>query len=48
MLAIEQNEKDIDNVTKGVAAKASEIADSYDVPRGILNFSNHGQIAFTP
>ena len=45
MLAIEQNEKDIDNVTKQAAAKAAEIADNYDVPRGILNFSNHGQIA---
>jgi len=45
MLAIEQNEKDIDNVTRQAAARASEIADSYDVPRGILNFSNHGQIA---
>ena len=45
MLAIEQNEKDIDNVTKQAAAKAAEITKNYDIPRGILNFSNHGQIA---
>ena len=45
LLAMVQNEKDREKYLEGVAAKAQEISDSYDVPKGILNFSNHGRIA---
>ena len=44
LLAMVQNEKDREKYLEGVAAKAQEISDSYDVPKGILNFSNHGRI----
>ena len=45
LLAMVQNEKDKEKYLQGVAAKAQEVSDSYDVPKGILNFSNHGRIA---
>ena len=45
LLAMVQNEKDREKYLEGVAAKAQEVSDSYDVPKGILNFSNHGRIA---
>ncbi len=45
LLAIEQQEKAKDNVTKAGAAEAAQQTGNYDVVRGILNFSNHGEIA---
>ena len=45
LLAIEQQEKTKDNVTKAGAAEAAQQTGNYDVVRGILNFSNHGEIA---
>lgn len=40
-----KNEKTKDLVIKTAAAEAAAISESYDVPRGILGFSNHGEIA---
>lgn len=45
LLSIEQQEKAKDNLTKVGAAEAAQQTDNYDVVRGILNFSNHGEIA---
>lgn len=45
LLSIEQQEKAKDNVTKAGAAEAAQQTGNYDVVRGILNFSNHGEIA---
>ena len=45
LLSIEQQEKAKDNITKGTAAEAAQQTGNYDVVRGILNFSNHGEIA---
>lgn len=45
ILAIEQNEKDKKLIIDGAAADAAKVTNSYDIPRGILNFSNHGEIA---
>jgi hypothetical protein len=45
LLSIEQQEKAKDGVTKVVAADAAAQTGNYDTVRGILNFSNHGEIA---
>jgi len=45
LLSIEQQEKAKDNITKAGAAEAAQQTGNYDVVRGILNFSNHGEIA---
>lgn len=45
LLSIEQQEKSKDNITKAGAAEAAQQTGNYDVVRGILNFSNHGEIA---
>ena len=45
LLSIEQQEKAKDNITKVGAAEAAQQTGNYDVVRGILNFSNHGEIA---
>jgi hypothetical protein len=45
LLSIEQQVKAQDNITKAGAAEAAQQTDNYDVVRGILNFSNHGEIA---
>ena len=45
LMAIEENVKQQDRFIKAEAATAAQVTDSYDIPRGILNFSNHGQIA---
>jgi len=43
-LAIEQVEKERDGVVNNIAAEAAK-TNNYDTVRGILNFSNHGEIA---
>ena len=40
-----KDSKTQDLAIKATAAEAAAITKSFDVPRGILNFSNHGQIA---
>ncbi len=43
-LAIEQIEKNTKGVVHTVAAEAAEKTNNYDVVRGILGFSNHGEV----
>jgi len=45
LLSIEQQVKAQDNITNSVAAEAAKQTGNYDTVRGILNFSNHGDIA---
>jgi hypothetical protein len=45
LLAIEQDSKARKELIDGAAVEATEVTNSYDIPRGILNFSNHGEIA---
>ena len=45
LLAIEQQEEMVDGKLKEKAAEVSKTGVSYDIPRGILNFSNHGEFA---
>ena len=45
LLSIEQQLKAQDNITKTGAAEAAQKTNNYDVVRGILGFSNHGEVA---
>ena len=45
LLSIEQQLKTQDNITKAGAAEAAQKTNNYDVVRGILGFSNHGEVA---
>ena len=45
LMAIEQNEKAREGMIQGAAAEVATQTNNYDTVRGILNFSNHGEIA---
>jgi len=45
LMAIEQNEKARAGQIQGAAAEVAAQTNNYDTVRGILNFSNHGEIA---
>lgn len=44
ILAFEQDAKAKKELTEGAAEEATQVTRSYDIPRGILNLSNHGEI----
>lgn len=45
LLAIERDSKARKEMIDGAAVEATQVTNNYDIPRGILNFSNHGEIS---